>query len=116
MSRKIRWIVIFVSIFTIISLSRSVVDLWERRTIVEQEQRRLREFEKKHEDLTQKLQIVQTPEFVEREARERLGMAKEGETIILLDGSSLPDDTGKEIQVDNAPTLPYWKRWWQVFF
>ncbi|KKS88073.1 MAG: hypothetical protein UV63_C0043G0002 [Microgenomates group bacterium GW2011_GWC1_43_11] len=52
MKGKIRWIILLVSIFMIISLSRSVVDLWERRNIVQEEQKRLSQLEKKHEELT----------------------------------------------------------------
>jgi cell division protein FtsB len=116
MGGKIRWIIILVSMFMIISLSRSVVDLWERRKILEVEQKRLTQLEQKHKELEQKLRMVQTPAFVEKEARERLGMAKEGDTVIIMGNSSLPQDTGKESQLDNSPILPYWKRWWRIFF
>lgn len=117
MGGKVRWIVICISIFIIISLSRSVADLWQRRSIVEQERKRLSELEKKHTELTEKFETVQTPAFVEREARERLGMAKEGETIIILEDSSMPQDLKFVRSNNDTPEqLPYWKRWWQVFF
>jgi cell division protein FtsB len=112
----IRWIIILVSIFMIISLSRSVMDLWERRKILEVEQKRLTQLEQKHEELEQKLKMVQTPAFVEKEARDRLGMAKEGETVIIMGDSSLPQDTGKQTQLDTSSMLPYWKQWWRIFF
>jgi len=118
MRRNIRLIVILVSIFLIISLSRSVVDLWGRRTIVEEEKQRLSDLEKKHEELVRKLEMVQTPAFVEKEARERLGMAREGETIIIVDESFVPGEYSENTGgvPDGSDTLPYWRRWWQVFF
>ncbi|HCM82250.1 MAG: Septum formation initiator [Candidatus Gottesmanbacteria bacterium GW2011_GWB1_44_11c] len=116
MKGKIRWIILLVSIFMIISLSRSVVDLWERRNIVQEEQKRLSQLEKKHEELTKKLEMVQTSAFVEKEARDRLGMAKEGETIIIMGESPLPQNTGKAPQPGNSPMLPNWKQWWKIFF
>jgi len=123
MSGKIRWIVIFVSLFMIISLSRSIVDLLEKRVIVKQEQERLSVLSKKHEELTKKFEMVQTPAFIEKEARERLGMAKEGETVIIMgesraesrDDSSFPQAEGKALN-DVSRQEPNWKRWWQVFF
>jgi cell division protein FtsB len=117
MSKKIRWIVILVSLFMIISLSRSVMDLWEKRAIVKQEQERLSVLSKKHEELTKKFEMVQTPAFIEKEARERLGMAKEGETVIIMGDSSLPQQQaeGKAFN-DVSRQEPNWKRWWMIFF
>jgi len=119
MGNNIRWVIILVSAFMIISLFPSVVDLWERRKIIDQEQQRLTELNKKHEELTKKFEMVQTPAFIEKEARERLGMAKAGETIILTDQTSQADTPRallKESGDGTSVKLPYWKRWWQVFF
>lgn len=135
MKGKIRWIIIFVSLFMIVSLSRSVVDLWERRSILVQEQMRLSEAQKRHDELSDKLQKVQTPAFVEQEARERLGMAKEGETVILMDttgederpadakamaGRLKTEDRGRKTDDGGQKTEERkesnWKQWWGVFF
>jgi cell division protein FtsB len=117
MKNKNQWIIIFVSIFMIVSLSRSVVDLWERRKIVKEEQERLALVEKKHQELTEKLKMVQTPAFVEKEARDHLGMAKPGDTVIIMDTSS---DNEKEhegiLSTNSSGQVPYWKRWWMIFF
>jgi len=117
MKGKIRWIVIFVSLFMIVSLSRSVVDLWERRFIVKKEQDRLIQLEKKHQELTDKLHLVQTSSFVEKEARERLGLAKEGDTVIIMDTNTYPENarTGNSSGITSTQ-IPYWKQWWGVFF
>jgi len=123
-----RWIIIAISLFVIASLARSVVDLWQRRSIVEQEKKRLSALEKKHEELTKKLEMVQTPMFIEKEARERLGMAKEGETIILMNNASRTESVEGSLpeQAQSHPIgmqsgeslqqIPYWKRWWMTFF
>ena len=117
MKGKGRWIIICVSIFMIISLSRSVVDLWERRKIVTEEQARLARIEKRHGELSEKLKTVQTPSFVEKEARERLGMAKAGDTVIIMDTGSLPKEEQVGILLrDNSGEMPYWKQWWGIFF
>lgn len=117
MSGKIRWIVILVSLFMIISLSQSVVDLLEKRAIVKQEQERLSDLKEKHEELTKKFEMVQTPAFIEKEARERLGMAKDGETVIIMGDSSLPQQQAEgKVLNDLSRPESNWKRWWQVFF
>ena len=117
MKGKIRWIIVCVSVFMIISLSRSVVDLWERRKIVKEEQIRLAQIEKKHDALTKKLEMVQTPAFVEKEARERLGMAKPGETVIIMDTNTYSEHSQPgSLSADPSTQTPNWKRWWGVFF
>ncbi len=118
MGRKIHWIIVLVSIFMIISLSGSVMDLWGRRTVVEKERERLTQLEKKNTELTKKLEMVETTAFVEKEARERLGMAKEGDTVIIMDDSSMPPSGNSGTTNGNTSSgqLPNWKRWWHVFF
>ena len=117
MRERNRWIIIAVSVFMIISLSRSVVDLWERRKIVKEEQERFSQVEKKHKELTEKLNMVQTPAFVEKEARERLGMAKAGDTVIIMDTSTTsPKERVGILSTNPSGQIPSWKRWWQMFF
>lgn len=116
MKGNFRWILIAISVFAIINLSGSVLDLFQRRNIIRDEQKRLDALKKRHDELTQRLAYVQTPAFVEQEAREKLGMAKEGETVILTDQTMpLPDTVDMHKQVSSGD-LPNWKRWWRIFF
>lgn len=101
-----------VLIFLILGLTGSVIKVLGRRSLL---QARLEEKEKrvtKTQELQQKLQLVQTPEFIEREAREKLNLGKEGEIIILVDPIQGTKNTNKE----TLQTLPNWKLWWNVFF
>ena len=116
MKKNFHWLVIAVSVFMIISLSRSVVDLWERQKIVKQEEKRLQEIEKKHDELAKTFETVQTNAFVEKEARERLGMAKAEDTVIIMDTSPLLQTKNEEGFIDQSIGVPNWKLWWQVFF
>ncbi len=111
---RIQWVIIAVSLFMIISLSHSVVDLWGRRSIVGQEEARLKETQKRHDELTKRLQTVNTETFVEQEARERLGLAKEGDTVIIMNTNPLPG--GEQPKDEFGEPIPNWKQWWQVFF
>lgn len=77
--------------------------------------RRLKEnlVDKTKEDkfLTEKLQYVKSNEFVEKEAREKLGLVKEGEHIVIAPPP--PQNTLKDGQKDAKEN---WKKWWELFF
>ena len=112
-NRNVMWIIVIVSIVSIISLTQSTWDLWKRRDIVGVRKQTLEGIKKKNAELKSQLETVKSPFFIEREAREKLGMAKEGETIILLGSSS----NGSPMTNHNTtPETPNWKQWWQLFF
>jgi len=64
----------------------------------------------KKEFLTQQLHIVKTDEFIETEAREKLGMTKDGEHIVLQPKAPKKE---KIVIVDNSPN---WEKWRKAFF
>ncbi|MBI3443492.1 septum formation initiator family protein [Candidatus Woesebacteria bacterium] len=76
----------------------------------------LEELKKKKEDLAQKLELVKSEDYLEKEARDKLGLAKEGEIVVVL-----PDkDVLRQIVppvVEEPDTLPdpNWKKWARLF-
>ena len=75
-------------------------------------QEELVRLQKEQENLQNKLKIAQTPEFIEKEAREKLNLGKVGETIVLIENSELIPHTSSPI----SPQEPNWKKWWNLFF
>lgn len=61
--------------------------------------------------LKERLYYVKTDEFVENEAREKLGMVKEGEHIVLA-----PPTDEKRVATAFVANTPNWKKWWNLFF
>lgn len=64
-------------------------------------------------ELLKRLREATSSAFVEKQAREKLGLAKEGDTIILLDKSQLTNSNNQFKQ--NEPKSN-WERWWKLFF
>lgn len=62
--------------------------------------------------LKARLEEVKSDEFVEREARNKLGMVREGETLVVLPQvePDMPLTEATEGQDSN------WKRWWKLYF
>ena len=68
----------------------------------------------KNKELKDKLSWIKSPKFVEEIARNKLGLVKDGETIVII-----PEDKIKEIlgATESAePRLPNWKGWLKLFW
>lgn len=69
--------------------------------------------QKEHNDLQKQLAQVKSPQFLEKEARDKLLLVKPGESDVLIDQTLLTatsSATKKEIE------KPYWQQWLDVFF
>lgn len=96
----------------VVSLSGSLWTVWKKGDIVRERQETLARLEAENQDLIKKLAEAQTPAFVERVAREKLGLVKPGETVVLVEKSSQQSVASSQQET----TVPNWKKWWGLFF
>lgn len=115
-TRVIRLVIVGVSAILVVNLSRSIWDLWRRRDIVAERQEVLHRLEVENKRLKDELTYSESPLFIEQEARNRLGLGREGEEIVLLpkgqDSGLKTEDSGEK----NKEEVPNWKKWWRLFF
>ena len=68
-----------------------------------------------NKELNKRLSEVTNPKFIEEQARNKLGFAKKGETLVII-----PDEKIKQVlgasQSAKEARLPNWLGWWKVFF
>lgn len=71
--------------------------------------------EAKNRELKKKLTQIQSTQFIEEQARDKLGLSKSGETVVII-----PEDKLKAVMVATQSAqitrLPNWLGWWKVFF
>jgi cell division protein FtsB len=67
------------------------------------------EAEAENARLKARLEEVTSSAFVEREAREKLGMGRKGEVIVIL-----PDRNGGEAEKQDKE-LANWEKWWKAY-
>ena len=71
--------------------------------------------EAKNRELKKKLTQIQSPQFIEEQARDKLGLSKAGETIVVI-----PEEKLKQILgASNSAQIirfPNWLGWFKVFF
>lgn len=98
----------------IVSLSRDIINLIQKEKEIKKSQLEVEELEVKNEELEKQLEYVKSAEFIEKEAREKLGLAREGETIAILP-ENIEELVGAE-KKEKEEELPNWKRWLKLFF
>lgn len=109
-SKLVTGLIIVFGLYLIVSFSRDIWGLLNKTKEIDKERQTLENLKADNVALKQQLEYVKSDEFVEKEARDKLGMAKEGEAVVLM-----PENTSKasETQIQEVPN---WKKWWQLFF
>jgi cell division protein FtsB len=108
----VRLIIIIVCLFLCVGLVRSIVENVRRSDLVSERQVTLEKERQRNSALQEKLREATSSAFIEKQAREKLGLVREGETVVLI-GESHMEGQENTIQ-ETYESL--WKRWWRLFF
>ncbi len=92
----------------VFSLSKNIINLIKKGLSIKQEQQELQQLEQENQQLKAELDYIQTEQFLEKEARNNLGLTK-GEVVIVL-----PSDFYEEAPAESQEELPAWKKWWEL--
>lgn len=101
-------------IYLIGTLSRDIVFLFQRTKETQKTETELQKVLQEEADLKKQLVYSQSSEFVEKEARDKLGMTKPGETIVILP-ENVESILGVQDEVKKEP-ISNWKLWFNLFF
>lgn len=117
MKKYIRYIVLIVSLFLIFSISRSIWGLLQKGKTLDEAKERVEELEKEQAKLLEMREVIESEEFVEREAREKLGLAKPGEVVVILPHDDILRKFAPKVEEEEfVQEQPIWKRWVRMFF
>jgi cell division protein FtsB len=108
----IRFTVLVVCVVVGVGILRSVYTLSQKRGILGERQRVLSELTAKNRQLHEDLRIATNPAFIEQAARDKLGLVREGEIVVIMDKTSVANSDSQ----NNPQELPSWKQWWSLFF
>lgn len=105
----------FFAIYLIWTLSVSIIRDWGQGERIAKVEARLKKVQKDNQDLQLELSYVQSQDFIERQAREKLNLIYPGETIIILPKLNRSDF---KIPQEKTPEkrLPNWRQWLNLFF
>lgn len=120
-NRLTHTLLLIIGVYLVITLSRSIYDLTLKGKDLDVAQKRVENELAQNNELNQKLLDVKKPQFIEQQARDKLNMAKPGETVVVvptevLDPLAKINATISASFFDRPEKVPNWKRWWKLFF
>lgn len=106
-------IIVVVLLFITKDLTQSIFEIWQKKDFVNQAEQELSYQKQENQRLKSELSYSKTSEFVEKEARDKLFMVKQGEQRVLVPKDSENADQNPQARGAN---LPNWQQWWNLFF
>lgn len=110
-NRLLRWAIIIISVYLIVTTLRSMGDLLGARSKLTRREQALAALQAQRDELLRQQNKINSPDYLERVARDQLGMSKPGEQVVIIPAEFLaqgpvasPDDT------------PNWKKWARLLF
>lgn len=104
-------IAILISVLLVVKSTRKIMSFRNTSQKVDEASVRLEKLKIENEQLKKELDFKKSKEFAEAEIRNKLGLAKEGETVVIL-----PRDQESKIQTAQKPEIPNWQKWRDLFF
>ncbi len=107
--------VLFLSVLTF-SLVKNIARIQGSGSRIDREQENVEELKEEQKELEERLKIVQSEEYVEKQLRDKLGLAKEGEIVIVLPEDDILRKLAP-VYEEEEETLPdpNWKKWLNLF-
>ena len=109
---KKTWFILAIlfSLYLIVSLSRSIWQLYKAGDqVFEAEKIKITE-EKRNEELKKELEASKSGDFVEKQARDKLNMVRPNEVVLIVPDTGVKKEKKEEVLVIQEPNLRQWVR------
>ena len=112
---RIYALILFVFLFAL-SLFRNILKVNGVKNRIQREREKVQKLEEEGKILEEELKKMQGNEYLETQLRDKLGLAKKGESIVILPDSETLKSLVPEIpdEKDFLPDPPY-KKWLKIF-
>lgn len=112
-NKLVNLIILIVGLFLIVNLTRSIWELLGAGDRIKEAENQVAKLRFKNDELKKQLSQVQSPAYLEKMAREKLGLAREGEVVVILPPNSQQGVGSEPVPEQN---IPNWQKWWNLFF
>lgn len=111
-----KYLLFFLCIVFALSLARNITRIKNAQVRVEKIKERVEKLQKEKEELWVKVEEAGKQEYIEKQLRDKLGLSKEGETIVVLpDADTLRKLVPPIPEEEETLPDPNWKKWLKVF-
>ena len=98
------------------SLARNIAKIKKFNKAISDKQEKIDKIRKENEEIKKKLEEAESQAYIEKQLRDSLGLAKEGEMVVVLpDDEVLRSLAPKLEEEENVLPDPTWKRWLKLF-
>jgi cell division protein FtsB len=114
--KYINYLLILFVFLTLLGLARSINKARQVREMIKEKQEKVDKLNKENEEFKKRLKEVTSDEYIEKQLRDSLGLAKEGEIVVVLPDKETLKALAPHIEEeeDSLPD-PNWKRWVHLF-
>ena len=111
------YLLIFLFLLMFVSLIRNILRVVESNKRIEKAQDQVERLKKENEELEEKLAVTKSEGYIEKQLRDKLGLAKEGEIVIVLPDEKILETLAPKLE-EEEETLPdpNWKKWLKIFY
>jgi len=106
-------IIILILVFIILRLVTSIYALWHKQDLLTNAKETLQQATQENGALHKELLRVNSSQFVDQEARDKLLLIKPGESDVLIDQNLLQASNSAQ---KKESAKPYWQQWVDLFF
>lgn len=116
LSNYSKYLLILGVIIVAISLVRNIIRAINIKDRIKAEEAKVEVLRKEKEELEKKVVEAESDAYIEKQLRDKLGLAKEGEIVLILPEDEILRKIAPVIQeeVDFLPD-PTWKKWLKLF-
>ncbi|OGM15733.1 hypothetical protein A2V56_02235 [Candidatus Woesebacteria bacterium RBG_19FT_COMBO_42_9] len=117
LGKSLKYVFIILVVILTISLIRNIIKISQAGKRIDEARVKVRELKEENLKLENRLDEVQSEAYIEKELRDKLGLAKEGETILVLPDEQTLRALAPRSQ-EEQEVLPdaSWKKWMKLFF
>lgn len=108
-------------IYLVFVFSRDLFYLLKKGERIKEMEEKAEELRIRNEDLKENLEYVQSDEFIEKEARDKLSMARENEVIVVMPEKleaiiNMPAGKTGKLEQEREEDLANYQKWLKLFF
>ncbi|MBI2066201.1 septum formation initiator family protein [Candidatus Woesebacteria bacterium] len=111
------YIGLFLGFLFLLSLVRNISKIASAEKRVSKARERVEKLRKENEEAERKLAEVKGEEYIEKQLRDKLGLAKEGEIVVVLPDQEILRKIAPGIaEEEDVLPDPTWKKWLKLFY
>ena len=108
------WLMVIILAFSVFQNAKKAADT---KNQIQREREKVAKMKVQNEELEKRVSEAQSLSYIEKQVRDRLGLVKAGESIVILPDESVLRSLAPNVDHEkNTLPDPNWKKWEKLFF